>query len=106
MPDAPARGCVHPGCPEYASARGRCEQHARAFDAARGTTKERGYDGAWRKFRAWFLRRHPVCEDCGHAATEVHHKVKIRDRLALRLVESNCMALCHACHAMRTARGE
>jgi 5-methylcytosine-specific restriction protein A len=62
-------------------------------------------------FRAWFLRRHPVCVDCEERgivrpATDVHHVQKVADYPELELVESNCMALCHEDHSIRTARGE
>lgn len=107
MPDAPRRPCAYPGgCGEYAVRNGRCEEHAAAAGQQRGKTADRGYDAVWRRFRAWFLRRHPLCADCEHAATEVHHVKKIAAFPELRLSESNCMALCHECHARRTGRGE
>ena len=30
----------------------------------RGASSERGYNAKWRKFRAAFLREHPLCEYC------------------------------------------
>lgn len=79
-------------------------------DERRGSARERGYDRTWEEFRAWYISRHPLCLDCMArdiltAATDVHHIHKLRDGGA-RLDESNCMALCHACHSTRTARGE
>lgn len=106
MPDAPARPCLYPSCGEYAVRNGFCEEHASQPANRRGKTAERGYDAAWKRFRAWFLRRHPACVDCDHAATDVHHIKKVAEHPELRLVESNCMALCHVCHALRTQRGE
>lgn len=122
MPDAPLRPCSYPGCAELVE-RGRCEYHKRPSHA-HGKTADRGYDGRWEKFRAWFLRRHPVCcgsaeipENwmavehelqglCGRPARPVHHIRKVADFPELRLVESNCFPQCDACHAVRTARGE
>lgn len=105
MPQAPKRPCSFPGCPELVDA-GRCQQHRREQDR-RGSSAERGYDGAWRRFREWFIRRHPICSDCQIKATsDVHHIRKLRDYPELRRVESNCMGLCGSCHAVRTARGE
>jgi 5-methylcytosine-specific restriction protein A len=73
----------------------------------RGTSAERGYDAAWRRFRLWFLHRYPICADClTVAATDVHHVEKLKDRPDLRLTESNCSGLCGRCHKIRTARGE
>ena len=124
MPDAPARPCLHTGCGEYAVRNGRCSEHASDPEKARGKTKERGYDGLWRNFRAWFLRKHPLCigtkvgkswmifvesdlwRDCGRPAKQVHHIQKIIDSPELRLVESNCMPQCDDCHAIRSSRGE
>ena len=40
------------------------------------------------------------------AATEVHHRIKIRDNRAMKLEPANCMALCDSHHNERTARGE
>jgi 5-methylcytosine-specific restriction endonuclease McrA len=40
------------------------------------------------------------------AATDVHHKQKLRDRPELKYEEENLMGLCKACHDKRTARGE
>lgn len=115
MPDAPLRMCLYPLCGDYATRNGRCEDHAaqagRAKEDWRGKTAERGYDAVWKRFRANFLRKHPLCADCqAHGvpvrATDVHHIEKLRDVPGLRCVESNCMGLCHDCHAVRTGRGE
>lgn len=104
MPTAPKRPCTFPGCPELVTS-GRCPQHTQK-DQRGGATK-RGYDYLWQKFREWFIRRHPVCSDCQiKATTDVHHVKKARDYPDLMRVESNCMGLCHECHAVRTARGE
>lgn len=75
-------------------------------DQHRGSSTERGYDARWQRFRLWFLHRHPLCEDCGRLAVDVHHKLKVKDHPEFRLVESNCMALCKPCHTVRTDRGE
>jgi 5-methylcytosine-specific restriction enzyme A len=76
-----------------------------------GSAASRGNDNRWRAFRIGFLMLHPLCADCEDknvvmAANEVHHVLKLRDRPDLRCVESNCLALCTACHSARTAKGE
>jgi 5-methylcytosine-specific restriction endonuclease McrA len=40
------------------------------------------------------------------AATDVHHKKKLRDAPERKYDESNLMALCGGCHDVRTGRGE
>lgn len=75
------------------------------------TTKERGYDYAWQKFRLRRLAEQPTCQDCeerdiARPATEVHHLVKIKDDPSKRLDEENTRCLCGPCHDARTARGE
>ena len=72
---------------------------------------ERGYDWTWKKVRLGFLNEHPLCADCEAlgrivAASEVHHVARIADRPDLRLDPGNLVALCQACHAARTGRGE
>lgn len=108
MPSAIAVPCRYPGgCSEKAQYRGYCAAHAQWRDQMRGNSGERLYGARWQKFRAWFIARRPICEDCGRAATaEVHHLEKVRDRPDLRLVESNCRGLCKPCHSVRTQRGE
>lgn len=117
-PNAPARPCVYPGCPDYAvpGGRGRCQTHAqqavRAADQARGKTADRGYDATWRKLSALKLKRNPRCEIRTHckglipddAAVEVDHIIPIRERPDLRLSWSNLQSACKACHSAKTAR--
>jgi 5-methylcytosine-specific restriction protein A len=104
------RPCARAGCGNVV-VKGHCDgckprSPAVVKERWRGSSWQRGYDAAWLRFRAWFLGRHPACNDCGRLATEVHHVKKVRDSPELRLVESNCMALCHEDHSKRTARGE
>jgi len=100
------RPCAQPGCPELVEA-GRCQAHQRTKEARRGNSAERGYDSDWKRFREWFVRRHPLCADCCiKKTTDVHHVKKLAEFPELRLAESNCMGLCHECHAVRTQRGE
>jgi len=125
VPWAACLPCRHPGCGAYAVREGRCEEHRQDLVDRRGKTAERGYDVIWRKFRAWFLRRHPLCvgtgdppdpnwipfememrRACGAIATEVHHIKKLAEFPELRCVEVNCLPQCDSCHAVRTRRGE
>jgi 5-methylcytosine-specific restriction protein A len=105
MPYAPATCCrkTNGRCD-------RCDRGKRARDT-RKSAAERGYDWTWQKFRKVYLSEHPLCSDCETegrvgAATDIHHKQKLRDRPELKYEEENLMALCKACHDKRTARGE
>jgi 5-methylcytosine-specific restriction enzyme A len=105
--------CARPGCAELVGF-GYCDAHRREaqlkrwelLDRGRGSSRARGYDHTWERFRRMFLARHPDCADCGRLADQVHHLEKVKVRPDLKLVESNCLALCEACHTVRTARGE
>jgi 5-methylcytosine-specific restriction protein A len=76
-----------------------CPNHPKpkSYVEDRESSYDRGYDNEWRKFRTWYLRRHPVCKCCGNKATLVHHIIAIEDD-GERLDARNCIALCHICH--------
>lgn len=62
----------------------------------------------WRRFRQWYLGRHPLCEQCEKEgritpAAMVDHIVEIKDGGALTS-ESNAMSLCWKCHGIKTAQ--
>lgn len=63
----------------------------------------RGYDRRWRNLRKRYLDVNESCEICRNRgryvpADEVHHKQKITDEPALRLVWSNLQSVCRECH--------
>lgn len=69
------RVCPVPGCPTLTEG-GRCDDHQRAADRARGTAAERGYtSGGHQAFRRAVLARDPVCVVCRAARSTVadHH---------------------------------
>lgn len=111
----PKRACRGVRCPAITAASdGFCDscrsRSARVADERRGTAAERGYDRTWQKFREAYIAEHPLCMDCLdrgiiEPTTDVHHIRKLRDG-GERLDAANCRALCHRCHAIRTARGE
>ena len=89
----------------------RCGPASRASDRARGTRSERGYDNQWLRFARCYLRQHPLCVFCLErgittAASEVHHRRKLRDNPELKYEESNLAATCKPCHSALTGRGE
>lgn len=84
--------------------------HSGPCPKRRKSARERGYDAVWERFRLVFLAETPLCGDClatgrTTAATDVHHLHKLADG-GRRLDRLNCVALCHACHSVRTRRGE
>ena len=97
----PKKPCRHPGCPKLVE-RGYCSDHAGLYDQRRGSPASRGYGHSWRKLRALFLKRHPLCCVCGREATDVDHIVP----KAMGGADdwSNLQALCHEHHSGKTAQ--
>ena len=99
--------CSEPGCPVLLDRPGKCDAHRRDYlrskEARRSSPHERGYDGAWRRARAVYLRMRPTCERCGQPATTVHHRT-------LGPLDpggndpANLEALCERCHASDSGR--
>ncbi len=61
----------------------------------------------WRRFRDWYITKHPLCETCqaeGRTvpAVIVDHIQELQDGGAL-FDESNAMSLCRACHNRKTS---
>lgn len=117
MPLRALRPCKHMACIQLTrDADGYCEEHKRVAnerDKYRGNARQRGYDSVWEKLRGVVLKENPLCHDClSHGsgrpfpATEVHHIKKVRTHPELRLVKTNLMCLCKACHNRRTSKGE
>ena len=87
------------------------KQDKRQTDARRGSASSRGYDADWRRLRAAFLMKHPLCLFCEEAgrvteATVVDHIISFVDRPELRLAWANLRSLCKDCHDRRTARDQ
>ena len=107
----PLKRCAEPGCPNLSPPGQRfCPPHVRHAPTALGT-KRSDYHRAngwfyssarWRKFRLWFLRRHPLCLQCKAPATQVDHIIPIVNGGA-ELDETNCQPLCASCHSKKTS---
>lgn len=85
--------------------------HTHRAPDRRPSAHRRGYDAAWQRTRAAFLRLHPLCADCRGAgrlavAEHVHHRQKLTERPDLKHDFANLAGLCEAHHNARTARGE
>lgn len=61
----------------------------------------RGYDQEWKRIRSAFLADNPLCTECGAVATEVHHRIALRD--GGTHAHSNLVPVCHSCHSRITA---
>lgn len=63
----PKRPCSHVGCRRIVQDT-YCDEHRKQrhqdYDRRRGSSAERGYGHRWRKYRAWFIREHPLCITC------------------------------------------
>ena len=104
------RVCNRPGCPRYATGNGYCLQHQSFSDKHTASRSVRGYDQAWYRFRAWFLRGEPLCRDCKalgifKPAIDLHHIRPLASSPELRLDASNVVPLCKRCHTRRERTG-
>ena len=111
MPTRPARLCLVAGCGRPAKTRGRCARCS--SKASRERTELRGprvYDTAlWKRLRSAVLALSPLCVDCKgegrvEPATEVDHRIPIRDAPDLAFDASNLQPLCKRHHSEKTAR--
>ena len=81
----------------------------RELDQQRPSAARRGYGARWRRARAAYLARHPLCVPCEgagrlEAATVVDHVVPHRRDEMLFWDEANWQGLCKRCHDAKTAR--
>lgn len=105
-----ARVCSVPGCPALTTG-GRCPEHTRQADRARGSAASRGYTSrAHATFRAAVLTRDPVCviPGCTSPSTVAdHYPLSRRELLATGQDPNNpChgRGLCHTHHSTETAK--
>jgi 5-methylcytosine-specific restriction protein A len=87
------------------------KQSQAEYDRRRGPGRQFYGCKTWRKFRAWFLSVHPLCQDCEQAgritpAREVHHALKRTEHPENTYDPEACRALCSPCHVRRTRKGE
>ena len=114
MPRAAPTACAYPGCAALVPGSSYCEEHTTERKRAYRGAAERKQLEAFYNSRAWratsiaYRKRPPVCVQCCERGVVrpcdvVDHIVEIRDAPALRFVQSNLQALCHACHNNKTA---
>jgi 5-methylcytosine-specific restriction protein A len=120
MPQKMLHPCFKQGCPNLTREK-YCEAHAHLAEADKRARQEyyntavrdpeaqRFYEShAWRRLRAIYLKRNPLCEACyaeGRITPAVicDHKIEIKDGGA-RLDMANVTALCRSCHNKKTAQ--
>lgn len=115
----PLRRCLEPRCRR----RGpwtRCPEHRRTHDGRRGSARARGYDARWDAYSLAYLRRNARCGErdgfsptghsvCGrrqmvpNPSTVTDHVTPHNGNAGLMWDPANHQALCHACHARKTA---
>lgn len=119
----PRKICAVGGCDDIAAdGEARCEYHLQQQQrirnhkraAAQGTehaaASRRLYsDPRWVKAAKSWLRRNPLCVDCGELgviepATDVDHIKPHKGDRRLFWDRSNWQSLCHSCHSRKTAR--
>ena len=113
MPRKPMRPCSYPGCGRLTDGR-YCGEHKQTTEKQynryfRDSDTNKRYGRAWKKLRARFLLRHPLCEQCKSegrltAAEEVHHILPLANGGTND--EGNLMALCKSCHSSITIETE
>ena len=59
----------------------------------------------WRKYREAWLRRHPLCVECGDVAQMVDHIQPVRlNPLRDFYDDTNHASMCHRCHNAKRGR--
>ncbi len=135
MPVRPLKPCAWPGCNMLVRGESYCPRHvlvaAERQQAAKRTVhlrynERRDESDAfyrterWKKLSAHYRKKHPVCEHCDNAASDITDHIKpVKTHPALALAWDNLRALCRPCHnsigervgllgesGSRSARGE
>jgi len=101
--------CSVKNCPNLAIPSERfCAYHRKQFNRdynklkkKEGQNRQYWSSYQWRKIRNIYLRKYPLCIECGNQATEVDHIIPVK--LGGSNIESNLQPLCKSCHSRKTA---
>lgn len=115
MPKAPPAACSTPMCAGMATKGTRCIDCTKEAHTSYRASPERArlnkfYMGMqWRSLSKAFRRRHPLCAHCTamgvvRPCDMVDHIQPVRTHWDRRYMSANLQALCHPCHALKTAR--
>jgi 5-methylcytosine-specific restriction endonuclease McrA len=109
----PIRLCSYPRCPNKATVRGRCIEHAAQARKVTPSVNDSWYSSKpWKMSRRKQLFDHPLCQyvmpdgtTCDEIADSVHHRVPIEDGGARR-DPANLLSVCRPHHtAIHRAMG-
>ncbi len=106
MPSKALKPCNKQGCPNLSRER-YCDDHKQltnSYDTNRGTAAQRGYGARWRKVRAYYLSKHPICVRCNDIATVVDHVTPHKGNKTLFWDSNNWQSLCVSCHSRKTVQ--
>jgi 5-methylcytosine-specific restriction endonuclease McrA len=111
----PIKLCAEPGCPNPATAQGRCDEHRKAKERDRSRVRReqarernRMYARArWAATGRQKLFLNPLCElehpGCLGIANEVHHEQAMEDG-GEKYAMDNLVSTCKPCHSRETRR--
>ena len=112
MPSKMKRICKKIGCTELTE-NTYCPLHTKEVkqinDSKRENSNARGYNSRWRKARATYLSKHPLCVECEKQgivklATDLDHIIPHKGNSDLFWdSKSNWQGLCHEHHSKKTA---
>lgn len=88
------------GCPNVATYKGRCPEHARERERVTHGNKHIYNTKRWLMLRRRVLFEQPLCP-CGEIATDADHIVRI-EAGGEPWARANIQALCHPCHSVKT----
>ena len=106
MSNKPGKYCIKFPCSNLAVNGAHCPAHRPA--RAPKETEPFYLSVRWRRFREWYIGRHPLCEVCEREgrgavpASMVDHIIEIKDGGALTS-EDNAESKCWKCHGIKTA---
>lgn len=114
MPSTPSKPCAHMGCRRLAIAgTNRCEQHARQYNKAADSRRERPdkhlyMSNRWKQLRLQQLHKEPLCAMCMSKgditpATVVDHIKPHKGNWQAFHDMDNLQSLCKQCHDTKTA---
>jgi 5-methylcytosine-specific restriction enzyme A len=99
----PVRLCSNPACPNPATYRGRCAEHARITNRDTHRNRHIYNSKRWRVLRRWYAFHHPHCATCGTLATDIDHITPIANG-GDPWNPAGLQALCAPCHGRKTRR--
>jgi 5-methylcytosine-specific restriction protein A len=104
MPD---RVCSEPRCPDPATYRGRCPEHARTNNqATHSNTEHRAIYNSkrWAILRRRVISEQPICAGCDNAlSVDVDHITPLAEG-GQPYARDNVQGLCRPCHSSKTRR--